>query len=146
MTVQAINLQLPANLYQRLVEAAEASQQPLNEIVLQSIRVGLPPDLAHVPQRFQDDFRSLNQLSDELLWQIVQQDLADNKIELYEQLLAKNQQGDLNSDEQLTLDTLREEADLLMLRRSYAYTLLKWRGHRIPTVQELQIPWVVYQP
>ncbi len=140
MTVQAINLQLPTNLYQRLVEAAEASQQPLNEVVLQSIRVGLPPSLTHVPERFRDDLRSLNQLSDKLLWQIARQDLADDKAELYERLLAKNQQGDLKADEQLTLNILREEADLLMLRRSYAYTLLKWRGHRIPTLEELQMP------
>jgi hypothetical protein len=24
-----------------------------------------------------------------------------------------------------------------MLRRAYAYTLLKWRGHRIPSLAEL---------
>ena len=138
MSVQAINLQLPANLYQHLVDVAEASQQPLNEIVLQSIRAGLPPTLTHIPERFRDDIRSLNQLSDKLLWQITRQDLSDDKAELYEQLLVKNQQDDLTPDEQLTLDILREEADLLMLRRSYAYTLLKWRGHRIPTLTELQ--------
>ena len=75
-----------------------------------------------------------------LLWQIARRDLADDRIALYEDLLAKNQDGDLKADEQSALNVLREEADLLMLRRSYAYALLKWRGHRIPTLSELQTP------
>ena len=140
MTVQAINLQLPPSLYQRLVEAAEASHQSLTEVVIQSIRAGLPPSLEHVPERFQDDLRTLNQLSDDLLWGVADCDLADDKAKLYEQLLVKNQQGRLEENEQLTLDTLREEADLLMLRRAYASALLKWRGHRIPRLDELPTP------
>lgn len=138
MTVQGINLQLPPSLYQRLVEAAEASQQSLTEVVIQSIRMGLPPSLEHVPERFRDDLRTLNQLSDDVLGEVAGCDLTDDKVELYEQLLLKNQQGDLVQNEQQTLDTLREEADLLMLRRAYASALLKWRGHRTPTLDELQ--------
>jgi len=140
MTVQALNLQLPPNLYQQLLEVAEASRQSLTEIVLQSIRVGLPPALTFVPERFRDDLIHLYQLSDPLLWQITGQDLTETKAEQYEELLAKNQREGLTEQEQATLDVLRDEADLLMLRRSYGYALLKWRGHRIPTLKELQTP------
>lgn len=140
MTVEAINLQLPSPLYQRLVEAAEAAHQPLTEVVLQTIRAGLPPGLEHVPERFQNDLRTLIALSDELLWQIAGQDLTDDKAGLYEKLLKKNGQGKLTPVEQATLNTLRDEADVLMLRRAYAYALLKWRGHRIPSLSELQTP------
>jgi len=137
MTVQALNLQLPSSLYQQLVEVAEASHKSLTDVVLQSIRVGLPPTLAYIPQRFQTNLKSLYLLSDELLWQITQQDLTESKAEQYEELLAKNQQEGLTETEQATLDILREEADLLMLRRSCSYALLKWRDHRIPTLKEL---------
>lgn len=138
MTVHGINLELPPALYQRLVEIAEASQQPLTDIVIQSIQTGLPPSLEHVPDRFRDDLKALNQLSDDILWDVADRDLAEAKAALYEQLLVKNQQGRLTEDEQQTLDTLREEADLLMLRRAYAAALLKWRGHRIPTPTDMQ--------
>jgi hypothetical protein len=33
---------------------------------------------------------------------------------------------------------LRQKADQLMLRKAYAYVLLKWRGHRLPTLAELE--------
>ena len=132
MTVQGINLELPPALYQRLVEIAEASQQPLTDIVIQSIQTGLPPSLEHVPDRFRDDLKVLNQLSDDVLWNITDRELTEDKATLYEQLLSKNQQGQLAESEQLALDTLREEADLLMLRRTYATALLKWRGRYVP--------------
>lgn len=95
ITVQGINLELPPALYQRLVEIAEASRQPLTDIVIQSIQTGLPPGLEHVPDRFRDDLKALNQLSDDLLLDVVNRDLTEEKAELYEQLPAKNQQGAL---------------------------------------------------
>ncbi|MCB0194392.1 MAG: hypothetical protein KDJ65_20750 [Anaerolineae bacterium] len=140
MTVPGITLELPPALYQRLIEVAEASHQSLNDVVLQSIQTGLPPSLEHVPERFRADLVALNQLNDEVLWDVAALDLADDKATLYEELLDKNQQGQLEASEQALLDTLREEADLFMLRRAYAYALLKWRGHRIPTVADMQTP------
>jgi hypothetical protein len=77
----------------------------------------------------------MSRLSDETLWQIAHRDLDDDKAALYESLLDQNRRGELCEADQARLDTLREEADLLMLRRSYAYALLKWRGHRIPSVK-----------
>ncbi len=140
MAVQPINLQLPAALHQRLVEVADASQQSLAEVIIQSIQTGLPPGLEHIPERFQYNLRTLNQLSDEMLWEISTHDLTDDKVQFYEQLLVKNQQGLLTENEQHTLGTLREESDLLMLRRAYATGVLKWRGHSIPTLADLQTP------
>ena len=138
MTSQVITLHLPDHLYRRLTEAADASRQPLDHVVLQSIRIGLPPSLDRVPERFRADLQALDRVSDEMLWRIARSDLDDDKATLYETLLEKNQRGELGREDQARLDTLREEADLLMLRRSYAYALLKWRGHRIPTLGELQ--------
>jgi hypothetical protein len=140
MTGQAITVHLPDRLYQRLAETADASQQSLDIVVLQSISSGLPPSLDQVPERFRADLRALNRLSDETLWQIARSDLDDDKAALYEALLEQNQHRELKEADQARLSTLREEADLLMLRRSFAYALLKWRGHRIPTLSELQNP------
>jgi len=140
MTGQAITLHLPNRLYQRLAQAASTLQRTLDDVVLQSIRAGLPPSLDRMPERFRADLQTLNRLSDEMLWRIARSDIENDKAILYESLLERNRRGELSEDERARLNTLREEADLLMLRRSYAYALLKWHGHRIPTLGELQRP------
>ncbi len=132
-----ITLQIPEELYKQLVNKAATSHQPVNVVALQSLRAGMPPELKHVPARFMPDLESLDMVDDAVLWQVAQADLTDEKAALYEALLEKNEQDELPGVEQATLNTLREEADLLMLRRSYAYALLKWRGHRIPTAVEM---------
>ncbi len=137
MTVHEITLHLPEDIFEQLRQKAESSKQALADIALQSLRVGMPPSLNHVPERFRADLLTLDQLSDDMLRLIAQTDLSDDKADLYESLLTINQNEKLNKTEQATLDTLREEADLLMLRRAYAYTLLKWRGHTIPSRAEL---------
>ena len=132
-----ITLQIPDELYRQLVDKAATSHQPVSVVALQSLRVGMPPDLKHVPARFLPDLEALDMMDDAVLRQVAQTDLLDDRAALYEELLAKNQHDELEPNEQAALDTLREEADLLMLRRSYAYALLKWRGHRIPTMAEM---------
>jgi hypothetical protein len=128
MAVREIVLQVPEELYEQLRRKAEASQQTFSDVALHSLRVGMPPALDHIPRRFHADLQSLDQMSDGLLRQVAQADLPDDKAALYESLLEKNQVESLSGVEQEMLDTLREEADLLMFRRAYAYTLLKWRG------------------
>ncbi|MBI3914502.1 MAG: hypothetical protein HY327_10020 [Chloroflexi bacterium] len=131
MTIQTINLNLPENLWQRLNDAANATQQSLDDVLIQTIRAGLPPNSDTVPERFRPDLRLLNRLDNELLQQIAETELDDSKIAEYETLLARNQNSSLTQLEQTQLEILREEADLLMFRRAYALALLKWRGIRI---------------
>lgn len=137
MSVHKITLSLPEDLYQQLRLKAESSQQALSEIALQSLRAGMPPNLDQIPARFRSDLQELDRMSVEMLRQIAQADLPDEKVALYESLLEKNQNDALPQAELEMLETLREESDLLMLRRAYACTLLKWRGHRIPGLSEL---------
>ncbi|MGD2049515.1 MAG: hypothetical protein PVH03_08470 [Chloroflexota bacterium] len=137
MSDHKITLRLPEDLYQQLRRKAELSKLALSEVALQSLRAGMPPSLDQVPERFHADLQELDQMSAEMLWQIAQADLPDEKAVLYESLLERNQNDELQPAEQEALETLREETDLLMLRRAYAYTLLKWRGYRIPALSEL---------
>lgn len=135
---QSLTVSLPEAIYQQLLEVAHTTQQPLEAVVVQSIRAGAPPDLAKVPERFRADLRALNSLDTSVLWRVAQTELEPAKVAHYERLLEKNQREPLSDTDQAQLDRLREEADLLMLRRAYAYALLKWRGQRIPTLQDRQ--------
>jgi len=140
MTGQAITLHLPEHLYRQLGQAANVLEQTLDDVALQSIRAGLPPSLDRVPERFQVDLQALGRLSNEMLWQVARSEIDDDKATLYESLLERNQRGELDEADRVKLDALREEADLLMLRRSFAYALLKWRGCNIPTLDDLPRP------
>ena len=137
MVSRVLQIPLSGQIYRRLQEVADAAQQPLEQVTLQSLQMGLPPSLEHVPARFRADLQALHRLSDTVLWQVARADLPENKVALYENLLDKNQHTVLSAADQETLARLREEADALMLRRTYAYALLKWRGQRIPTFDEL---------
>jgi hypothetical protein len=52
--------------------------------------------------------------------------------------LDRHQSGTLTPEGQAWLDTLRNEADALMLRKAQAYALLKSRGHKLPTLDGLR--------
>ena len=132
MTLQTIRLDLPDAILRRLNDAADAAQQSLSDVVLQSIRAGLPPDLTRMPEQFRDDLRLLNRMENEMLWQVARSSLEDNQANEYEELLAKNQNAALNESGRSRLVVLRQESDLLMFRRAYALALLKWRGVSIP--------------
>ena len=135
MTLQTIRLNLPDNLLRRLNDAAEAAQQPLDHVLLQTIRAGLPPDLAQVPEPYRADLRLLNRMDDDVLLQIAHSELENPKAIEYAELLAQNQNSALNDSERSRLAALREEADMLMFRRAYALALLKWRGVPIPELE-----------
>jgi hypothetical protein len=53
-------------------------------------------------------------------------------------LLEKNK-GEITSEERLELAELRIEADRLMLRKAYAWAVLRWRGQSIPALNELPL-------
>jgi len=131
MTIQAVTLNLPGPLFERLKEIADTSHRGFDEVLITTIQAGMPPSLERVPERFQADLQALDHLSDDILRQITQAEMDDDKVTLYEELLEKNQRKGLSDAERNILSALREEADLLMLRKSYAYALLRWRGHVI---------------
>jgi hypothetical protein len=55
------------------------------------------------------------------------------------ELLRKNEEGELSAAERQELTRLLEAADQLMLRKAYAWSLLRWRGQRVPSLEELRL-------
>jgi hypothetical protein len=51
-----------------------------------------------------------------------------------------DQQNDRTADETKRLTELQKSADLIMLRKARAAVLLRFRGHRVPTLSELEEP------
>ncbi len=133
MTVAtSITLQLPDRLYQRLVNTAQATQCPLEAVILHALEVGSPPDWDDVPEAFQADLAALDQLDDAMLWTIALARKSATEMSRYDELLDRNREGTLTDAERLELTALRTEADRFMLCKAQAAALLRWRGHQVP--------------
>ncbi|MCA1991504.1 MAG: hypothetical protein LDL41_05580 [Coleofasciculus sp. S288] len=133
MAVETVTLQIPEILYQRLVNTARATQQPLEKVILHALQVGSPPEWDDVPEEFQADLAALDKQDDNTLWQIVRSRKTATDMERYNILLEGNSNGTLTEVERLELIALRRDADCFMLRKAQAAVLLHWRGHRVPT-------------
>ena len=133
MATQAINIELPDDIYRRLEEAAAATQQPLEEVLFQTIRGNLPPVLADLAPEQREIVADLQHMDSDSLWAIAREALPKQSWQRHQRLLHKGEQGTLTPDEQAELASLREATDRLVTRRSYALALLKWRGYAIPS-------------
>ena len=91
----------------------------MNEVVIQTIKGGMPPSLRKVPNKFHGDLLSLNALGDLELWDIV----------------AKPQPKKSNKSEEEST----EIEHFSSLKKAYAFSLLKWRGHPVPSPSEFML-------
>lgn len=132
MSTATITLEIPENLYQRFVKTANATKRPLEDIILQVLKIGSPPILDDIPEQYRAELIDLEQQNDEYLWQIAKNKKTHQDLEKYEHLLAKNKEALLTQEEQLELSNLRHESDVFMLRKTHAVALLHWRGYQVP--------------
>ena len=138
MTVQTIVIQMPPPLYRRLKRLAELTRRPLENVVVQTLDSNVPPLPDDLPAKMRGDLLALEVLNDDALSRVARSTVGPEQQEQISLLLEKNRLGTIAESERVTLAQLRQEADQLMLRKAYAYVLLKWRGYRLPTLAELQ--------
>ena len=137
MSQPLLTLRLPDDVYERVSRAAKAMKQPV-EKALALIVAAATPSLELVPLAYRAALEAQEDLSDDDLWKRAEGRLSPAKERRLIDLLEKNQQGKLTDRERKALVDLRTDADRLMLQRSYAYLLLKYRGHRIPNLGDLK--------
>ena len=137
MNLYPITLNLPERLYRRLEYTARAMKQPLDKILVRAVEIGSPPTWEDAPAAYQADLASLDRLDDDTLWQIARSRQTEGDMARYEELLEKNAEGAISPIERVELTHLREAADLFMLRKAQAAALLHWRGHSIPSADNL---------
>jgi hypothetical protein len=140
MTTQRITIELPESIFHRFVLMAEATHQPLEDLIAQSVVSNLPPSAENAPLEMRAELAEMQTLSVDELLAIAQTQSNASQHENHVQLLQKNQVGSLPPEEQIELSNLRQTADRLMLRKAYAWAILRWKGHRIPPLQELTAP------
>jgi hypothetical protein len=137
MTTEMMTIQVPELLYRRLERLAALTHRPLESLVLQTLSSSIPPLPDDLPPPTRDALTALEDLGDDTLWQLTRSTFPDHQYEQFTALREQRRAGALTPDEQANLDRLTAEADLLTLQKAYAGVLLKWRGHRLPSLAEL---------
>ncbi|HLF88942.1 MAG TPA: hypothetical protein VI451_08370 [Anaerolineales bacterium] len=136
---RTLTLTLPDYVYQELQNQAKATTRPLDEVASQVIIQNLAPKIEEdLPPALRAELDAMSVLSDETIWQIADSQMNQDKVALYDVLLERLKNGSLTPEGQELLTDLRNEADALMLRKAHAYTLLKSRGHKLPSLDELR--------
>jgi hypothetical protein len=137
MATQAITIDLPEAIVQQLIRLAEITRQPIESLVAQSVVSNLPPMMETASPEMQRELLNLQTLSIEDLLTIANSQIDPTMHQQHVELLSKNQQGTLTAPERETLMEYQDLCDRLMLRKAYAWSVLRWRGHPIPAIKDL---------
>ena len=100
-------------------------------------QINAPPAIDYAPLELQGELIAMQELTIEELLTIAQSRVPESQQELHLQLLEKNQNNQLSESDRLLLKSLRVSADYLMLKKAYAYALLKWKGYSLPDFEQL---------
>ena len=137
MSQAILNLELPEDIYERVRRTAKGMKQPLEQALVNIVKAATP-SLEKVSLEFRAELEAMEDLSDADLWKLAESRLAPAKQRRLANLLHKIECGELTERERQALTGLRAAADRLLLHRSYAYLLLKYRGQRIPNLADLK--------
>lgn len=135
---QIVTLQLPDNVYYHAKRAAEATQKAIEEVLITRLSSTVPPLVDEMTSPFKEELRKLETMRDGELLELTKKELSIAQQRKYARLLRHNSRGAITPKEEQELEALQIEADRLMLKRAYAYNLLKWRGHSIPSQKEIE--------
>ncbi|CDM96189.1 MAG: hypothetical protein P5702_13005 [Limnospira sp. PMC 1291.21] len=132
-----LTIDLPESAVRRLSRLAELTNQPLSELVIQSIAGNLPPAIDTAPAEIQAELLTLQTLSVDELRQIARSQIAPDQQERHLELLDRNQEGTLTPSQQQELRDLSQAADRLMLKKAHACAILRWLGQPIRDLNQL---------
>jgi hypothetical protein len=132
MSRSPLTLRLPDEIYEHVRRAAKGMKQPMENALVRIVQAATP-SLTKVPAEYRAELEAMEDLGDEDLQIIAKSRLSMPQQRRLKLLLDKNQQGHLTIAERQALIGLRADADRLMIHRSYAYLLLKYRGRQVPS-------------
>jgi hypothetical protein len=137
MTPVRVTIELPEPVFRQLARIAEATQESVEVLAAQSVISNLPPSVENAAPEMQAELLKMQNLSLEELLAIANALVEPSQHERHVELLEKNKEGSLVPEERQELTDLRLAADRLMVSKAYAWSVLRWRGHRIPPLKEL---------
>lgn len=135
----SLTLSLSEPVYRYLRGVADATKQPLEWIVQQSIEGNLPPSTDNFPSELRDELLAMQTTPIATLRDIALSQVAPAQKNRHFALLEKKQEGHITREEKKELETLRLKADQLMVKKAYAWAMLKWLGEPLPPLSDLPV-------
>lgn len=120
-------LNIPDEVIAAAREIAEATAQPVENVLLNRLKTVLPA----LPPDEEAELEALHHLSDDALWTIARERMADSLQEYMQTLMDKNSLGTITTEEYAELEQLVDRGQRLMLRKSEAFAILTRRGYQI---------------
>ena len=122
---------MPNSVYDRIRTTAQATSLTSKEVIKQSVILLLPAFESDIPPNFRLSLTKLSLLNDIQLWKTANS-VMKNSMQIRLEKLAKLQKyRTLTENEQSELDSLMDEAQLIMLCKAEARRILAQRGHII---------------
>ena len=137
MTTQTVTLKLPEPLYRSAHQVAEATKQPLETFLTDSIARTLPP-LDDVSPAEAAELAKLASLDDASLWREARATMNPVEQAMMHELLDRQGASELIPADHARLQDLLDVYGRLMVRKAHAYLLLARRGYRVPTQENLR--------
>jgi hypothetical protein len=130
MPIQAVTVNLPSPLYERLARRATKTHRTIEAELVDAVAT-LPEESDELPADMAEALAALHLLDDEDLWRAARHRLAAEKASAIEELHLKRQRDGLSGPEAEALSTLMREYTRTLLVRSRAAALLKQRGRDV---------------
>jgi hypothetical protein len=127
----AITLTVPDEVYDQALEIAEATDQPIEDVLVQYLEESFMNPLARLPRDEQSELNALQFLSEDALWTIAREQMPQQRQDRMKGLMDRNTKGTITPEEYKELEQLVEQGQRLMLRKATASGILMDRGHRV---------------
>jgi hypothetical protein len=121
-------LTIPEEVYIHARQIADEISQPVEQVLIAYLRTLSSPAL---PPDEEAELQALKNLSDDALWTIAREQMANDLQVRMQVLMDKNSLGTIGQDEYIELESLVDRGQRLMLRKSEAAALLTKRGYTI---------------
>lgn len=129
MTIQSVTLQLPDKVMRRARQAARVLNSPVEDVLAATLAATLP-DVEDAPPELQSELARMTWLNDQALWQIARGNLNSSQQVELQTLSELQSQRSLTAVELAALQAARAEYGRMTVRKARAYAILSLRGGR----------------
>jgi hypothetical protein len=136
MNDYAVTLPVPAHIYDRARQLAAGTAQSVEAVLLQQLQEAFAESLPALTPDEQRELEALTSLSDEALWTLAREQMAQDRQTRLQMLMEANSQGMLDEARRAALETLVIQGQRLSMRKAQAAALLTERGYRV-TIEAL---------
>ena len=126
-----ITLTMPDQIYDPIVEIAEAQSVTVEEVVIAQLRSAQSVTLPTLPPDEESELVAFKFLSDDTLRAIAREQMPKRDQGRMQSLMTRNNFGDISPEEHKELTTLVERGQRLTLRKAWSAAVLIERGHSI---------------